>query len=29
MLKEKYLKNIGFDINEYLYIDEEKYEKNI
>ena len=27
--KEKYLKNIGFDINEYLYIDERKYEKNI
>ena len=27
--KEKYLNNIGFDINEYLYIDEEKYEKNI
>ena len=27
--KEKYLKNIGFDIKEYLYIDKEKYEKNI
>ena len=27
--KEKYLNNIGFDINEYLYIDKEKYEKNI
>ena len=27
--KEKYLKNIGFDINEYLYIDEKNYEKNI
>ena len=28
-IKEKYLKNIGFNINEYLYIEEEKYEKNI
>ena len=27
--KEKYLKKIGFNINEYLYIEEEKYEKNI
>ena len=27
--KEKYLKNIGFNINEYLYIEERKYEKNI
>ena len=27
--KEKYLKNIGFNINEYLYISEEKFEKNI
>ena len=27
--KEKYLKNIGFNINEYLYIEEKKYEKNI
>ena len=25
--KEKYLKNIGFNINEYLFIEEEKYEK--
>ena len=27
--KEKYLKNIGFNINEYLYIEEKKYKKNI
>ena len=27
--KEKYLKNIGFIINEYLFIEEEEYEKNI
>ena len=27
--KEKYLKNIGFNINEYLYIEEEKYEYNL
>ena len=27
--KEKYLKNIGFKINEYLYMDEKNYEKNI
>ena len=27
--KEKYLKNNGFNINEYLYISEEKFEKDI
>ena len=27
--KEKYLKNIGFNINEFLFIEEEEYEKNI
>ena len=27
--KEKYLKNIGFNTNEYLYMDEKNYEKNI
>ena len=27
--KEKYLKKIGFDINEYLYINEDKYELNV
>ena len=27
--KEKYLKKIGFNINEYLYIEEEKYEYNL
>ena len=27
--KEKYLKNIGFNINEYLHIKEEEYENNI
>ena len=27
--KEKYLKNLGFNINEYLFIEEEKYEYNL